>query len=136
MVRERIVEGALHEHLAEHLGHQDLAPARVGEQPRALARRALGEVQRPDDPRLLLAEAQHVLLVEGVVAQRDDIGAGLEKVLGMGGGQPHAAGGVLAVDHDEIEPSRLRASAGRRSVIARAAGAADHISKKQDLHAR
>ena len=77
--RERVVERPLHEHLAQHLRHEDLAPARRVEEPRALARRGLGVVQRPDDARLGLDEGQHVALVEGVVAQRQAVGAGGEQ---------------------------------------------------------
>jgi hypothetical protein len=42
-----IVEGPLHEDLAQRLRDEDLAPARVLEQPRPLPRRVLGEVERP-----------------------------------------------------------------------------------------
>jgi hypothetical protein len=37
-----------------------------------------------------LSMRQHVLLVEGVIAQRQAIRAGLEQRLGMIAGQPHA----------------------------------------------
>jgi hypothetical protein len=50
--REGIVEGPFHEDLAQRLGDEDLAPARVLEQPRPLPRRVLGEVERPQDARL------------------------------------------------------------------------------------
>jgi hypothetical protein len=105
--RERIVEGPFHEDLAQRLRDEDLAPARVLEEPRPLPRRVLGEVERAQDARLAPDELQHVALVEGVIAQRDHIGPGLEQGLGMRRRQPRAGGRVLAVDHDEIEAPGL-----------------------------
>jgi hypothetical protein len=84
--RERIIEGSLHEDLAKRLRHQHLAPAGAGEDPRAPSGRGLGIVQRPEDARLGLDERQHVLLVEGVVAERQAVGPGGEKLARMFGG--------------------------------------------------
>ncbi len=93
----------------------------------------LGEVERAQDARLGLDELQHVLLVEGVIAQRHAIGPGGQQRLGMLAAQPRAAGGVLAVDHDEIQPpvgAQARQVLGHR----RAPGAAHHIAQKQQSH--
>jgi hypothetical protein len=111
--RERIVEGAFHEDLAQRLGDEDLAPAPILEEARPLPRRVLGEVERAQDARLGPDELQHVALVEGMIAQRDHIGPGLQHRLGMRARQPRAGGRVLAVDHNEIEaPGRPAGFAG------------------------
>ena len=47
--RERVVEGAFHEDLAEGLRHQHLPPLRRPEDARACARRVLGEVERAQE---------------------------------------------------------------------------------------
>ena len=65
---------------------------------------AAGVVERPQDARLLLDEGEHVALVEGMVAEGQAVGAGVEQELRVRGAQAHAAGGVLAVDHHEVEP--------------------------------
>jgi hypothetical protein len=94
-----------------------------------LARRDLGEVQRPDDPRLLLDEAQHVLLVKGMVAQRQAIRPRRQQLLRMIAGQPRPLTGVLAIDHDEIQPPgrpQPRQPLGHR----RPARPAHHIAKE------
>lgn len=54
--RERVVEGALHEHLPKHLRHEHLAPTPILEQARAATGRVLGVVQRADDARLGIAK--------------------------------------------------------------------------------
>ena len=128
--RERVVERPLHEHLPEHLRHEDPPPAGRVEEPRAAPRRRPGEVQRPQDPRLLLDEAQHVALVEGMVAERHAVRPGLEQQRRVRRAQPHAAGGVLAVDHHEIEPPvapEPRQLLGHR----RPAAAAHHVAEKE-----
>ena len=122
--------GPLHEGLAEHLGDEDAAAARRVEEARAAAGSAAGEVERADDPRLGLDEGLHVALVEGVVAEGDAVGAGLEEERGVRAAQAHAAGGVLAVDHDEIE--RPVAAQPRQMLSERgAAGPAHHVAEKE-----
>ncbi len=79
--------------------------------------------------RIALDEDERLLLVEGVIAERDGIGAGLDQLLHDRLGDAEAAGRVLAVDDDEIE--RIAAAqAGQRVDHSLAAGAADDISKK------
>ncbi len=70
----------------------------------AAAGRAGGIVGGADQPRLALDEHQRLALIEGVVAERDRVDAGGEALLADGLGDAEAAGGVLAVDDDEIEP--------------------------------
>ena len=131
---ERVVEGAFHEDLAQHLRHQHLAALRRLEHAVAPARCALGEIDRADHPRLGLDELHHVLLVEGMVAQRHHVGARIQQALGMGAGQARAVAGVLAIDHHEIEPP-VGAQAGQRLGHRRAAGAAHHVTQKEKSHA-
>ena len=49
---------------------------------------------------------RHVLLVKGMIAERDHIRPRLKQRSGMTGAKPHAIGRVLAIDHHEIEPPR------------------------------
>ena len=60
-------------------------------------------VRRPDQPRRALDEDQRFLLIPGVVAERDGVGAGVDQFLVDRLGDAETAGGVLAVDDDEIE---------------------------------
>ena len=102
IARERIVE-RIHEDAAHGVDHQHM-PAILGiDHRRAAARRAGGIVDRADQPRRAFDEHQGLALVPGVIAERDRIGAGVEQLLIDRLGDAEAAGGVLAVDHDEIE---------------------------------
>ena len=103
---ERIVEGPLHEHLPQRLQDEDLAPARVLKDAVAAPRRLAREVQRPQDARLAVDEGHHVLLVEGVVAQRHAVGAGVE---GLAPGDP-----VIAIVHKNKCGRRTARSTGLR----------------------
>ena len=80
-----------------------------------------------------LDENQAVPLVEGVVAERHRIGAGIQELLQDGLGDAEAAGGVLAVDDDEIEliaRYQLRQAFDDRI----AAGASDDVAEKEKTH--
>ena len=80
-----------------------------------------------------LDEGEHVALVEGMVAEGDAVGAGLEQQRGVRAAQPHAAGGVLAVDHDEVE--RPVAPQARQVLGSGGAAAAAHdVAEKEKLH--
>ena len=61
-------------------------------------------IGRPDEPGLALDEDERLALVEGVVAKRHRIDADGAEIVEDGFGEAEAAGGVLAVDDDEIEP--------------------------------
>ena len=99
---ERIVE-RVHEDAA-HGVDDERARAVLGlDQRRAAARRAGRIVERADQPRRALDEDQRLALVPGVVAERDGVGAGVDHLVVDRLGDAEAAGGVLAVDHDEIE---------------------------------
>ena len=131
--RKRIIKRAFHEHLPQRLGDQHLL-ARAGlEQARPFAGGGFGEVQRPDDARLLIYEGQHVLLVKRVITQRQTISAGIQQILGMRARKAHARRCVLAVDHDEIE---FPLAAQPRQIFGDGAapGAAHHIPEKEYFH--
>ena len=73
-------------------------------------------------------------LVPDMVAHGQDVGTGLEELVGNHGGQPVTAGGVLGVDDDRVERERrpqLRQFGQQHG----AAGAPDHIADEQQPHA-
>ena len=63
----------------------------------------VGIIERADQPRRALDEHQRLALVPGVIAERDGVGAGVDQLVVDRLGDAEAAGGVLAVDDDEIE---------------------------------
>ena len=74
-----------------------------------------GIVDRTQETLLPRGEDQRLALVEDVVAGRHHVGAGVEDRPEHLLGDAEAAGGVLAVDDDEIEPvvgDETRAAAG------------------------
>jgi len=117
----------------QNLRHQNFASARRLEDPRALPWRRFGEVQRTQDPRLAVDECRHVALVEGMIAQRQAIGPGVQQPSGMGGRQARAIGGILAIHHHEIQPPR-RAKPLQTVTDRIASRPADHVAKKQYPH--
>ena len=102
--RKRIVKGTLHKHLAQRLRDQNLATIGGRKDPRTHTGCSLGKIQRADDPRLGGGKRQHVFLIKRMVPQRQRICAGIQQDLGVRARQPHAAGGVFAIDHDKIQP--------------------------------
>ncbi len=65
------------------------------------------KIDRPEDARFGLDELHHVLLVKRMVAKRDTIRPRLKQPLCMCSRQPHAIAGILAIDHNKIEPPRI-----------------------------
>jgi hypothetical protein len=122
-------------HPAEQVDHQDAA-ARCGvEQPRSPAR-AIGQrriVEGPDQARLAHDIGQGLLLVPGVVAQGQAVGAGLEQFARGVLGDAETSGGVLGVDHHELQ---AQAAFQVRQMIGQtlAARTPDHVSKKSYAH--
>ncbi len=89
------------------------------EQPGAAAGRAGREIDRADEPLLASDEHQRVLLVEGVIAERDRIGTGVQiSSTWMAFGDAEAAGRVLGVDDQEVELVALSAGDGSISTTA------------------
>ena len=61
------------------------------------------KIHRTDQARRALDENQRFLLIPGVIAERDRVGAGIEQFLIDRLGDAEPAGGILAIDDDEIE---------------------------------
>ena len=99
---EGIVE-RLHEDAAHRVDDQRALAVLGVDQGCTPARRMARKVQRPDQARRALDEHQRFLLVPGVVAERDRVGAGIEEILIDRLGDAETAGGILAIDDDEIE---------------------------------
>ncbi len=102
-------------------------------EPRAAAGRTRGKIDRPQKPLLAFDEDQRVLLVERMIAERDRVRAGIQKLLEDVLGDAEAAGRVLAIDDDEVE---LVALSERRQHFddGLAAGASDHVSEEKKPH--
>ena len=99
---ERIVE-RVHEDAAHGIDHQHARAVLGLDHGRAAARRAGRIIDRPDQLRRALDENQRLLLVPGMIAERDGIGAGLDQLAIDRFGNAETAGRVLAIDHDQIE---------------------------------
>jgi len=76
---------------------------------------------------------QHLLLVEGVIAEGHAIGPRFEQEPGMLRCQPDAGRGILAIHHDEIE-APFAAQAGQPRGDGGPAGPPHDIAQKQDPH--
>ncbi len=76
---------------------------------------------------------EHLLLVEGVVAQRQAVGPGGEELLGDGRGEAEARGGVLGVHRDEIQPP-IRAEARQGPDHRVTARAPDDVAEEKKPH--
>ena len=94
-----------------------------------------GIIGGADQPRLALDEDQRLALIEGVVAERHRVDAGGEELLADRLGDAEAAGGVLAVDDDEIEPP-ARAQERQPAEDRGAPRAPDHVADEQQPHQR
>ena len=115
------------------LQHQRAPPVAQGHHDAARAGRAGRIVQRPEQARGLGDEGNDFLAVPGVVAEREDVGAGGEQGARHLGRQAEAVRGVLGVDHREID-AQPRAQVGQRGGDGVAAGATDHVAQEQDAH--
>ena len=100
---ERIVE-RIHEDAPHHIDDEEPRATLALDHRRATARGACGKIDRADQARLAFDEHERLALVEGVVAERHRVDADGEEVFENRLGEAEAAGGVLAVDDDEIEP--------------------------------
>ena len=92
---ERVV-GQRHEQAAQHLQDEHALAARGADLGDAAPGRARREVERADDPRLAVDVADQLALVPDMVAHGQDVGTGGQELVGDGGGEAVAAGGVLA----------------------------------------
>ena len=89
------------------------------------------EVRRPQDPLLLVEVGVDLAVAVGVVAQRDHVDARGEELLGDLGRDPEPAGGVLAVDDDEVRRVRV-AQAGQQPEQGPAARRPDDVADEED----
>ena len=99
---ERIVE-RIHEDAAHGVDDERALAVLGVDQRRAAAGRAVRIIDRADQPRRSLDEHQRLALIPGMIAERDGVGAGIDQFVVDRFGDAEAAGGVLAVDHDEVE---------------------------------
>ena len=83
------------------------APLGILDDRRAAPRGARGIVGRPNQARLPLDEHQRLALVEGMIAERHRIDADGQEFLEDRFRDAESAGGVLAVDDNEIEAPAL-----------------------------
>ena len=127
---EGIVE-RLHEDAADAVDHQRALAVLGIDQCGAAARRALRKIRRTDQTRCALDEDQRLALIPGMVAERDGVRAGIEQFMVDRFGDAETAGGVLAVDDDEIE-FPVADQAGQMFRDRGAAGPAHHVADKQN----
>ena len=119
-----------HEHAPHGVDHEHVGAVRRLEQAGALAGRALRKIDRPEQPVVTLDEHQRLALIEHVVAGGHHVGAGVEQLGQDLLGDAETAGGVLAIDHDEIERVALAQASAEPRSTAVAAGPADHVAEK------
>ncbi len=129
---EGIVEIGMHEDAAHDVGHHDARAVPREIEARAAARRAGGEIGRPQETVLARGEVQRLALVPDMVAGGDHVGAGLERGAEDVVGDAEAAGRVLAVDDDEIEPE-IRNQPGQLPPRGGAAGAAYEVAEEEQV---
>jgi len=84
----------------------------------------------PDDPLLLVEVGVDLAAAVGVVAERDDVDAAVEELVGELRRDPEPAGDVLAVDHDEVR-RMLRAQSGEQAEQRPPAEAADDVADEE-----
>ena len=130
---ERVVE-RVHEHPPHHVDDEHTRAVAGVDQRGATARRAGRKVDRPQQPRLALDEDQRLLLIPRVVADGHDVGAGIEEFLVDRLGDAEAAGSVLAIDRDEIEPP-VAHEAGQALDQGLSSAAADDVADEENAHA-
>ena len=92
-----------------------------------------GIIDRADQARRALDEHQRLALIPGMIAERDGVGAGVDQLVVDDLGDAEAAGGVLAVDDDEVELPVFD-QAGQALVDDRAPGAPDNVADEEDTH--
>ena len=113
----RLAAGRLHE-LVDHLEHracgvQEQRPEDVDDRETSAVRRRHDReppagrvhrgVRRPDDLLRLLEVGADLRPAEGVVPERDRVGAGREQAVGEAWRDPDPVGGVLAVQHAGVD---------------------------------
>ena len=133
---ERIVVGPLHEDLAKYLGDKHFPAARRVEDAGALAGGGAGVVERAEDPGLGLDAGEHVLLVEGMIAEGQHVGAGLEQRLRMAETDRPTPAVAFSPFTTTKSSRRSRRKAGQPLGEGGPAGAAHHVAEEEDAHGR
>ena len=132
--REGIVE-RVHVQPAHEVDDEDAGAAPGLDHGGAAAGRAGREVRRAHEPRLALDEDERLALIPGMIAERHGVGAGHQDLVADRLGDAEAAGGVLAVDDDAIEPPALAQRRQPRRDGA-APGPSDDIAEEEEAHSR
>ena len=131
---EGIVEFRMHEHAAHDVGDEDPGAVAGVVDAGAPAGRARRIVRRAQELLMAVGEDHRLLLVPDVVAGRHNVRAGIDRLQEDVFRDPETAGGVLAVDDDEIQPEI--GNEARKPFPDRGPPAlADHITEKQKPHA-
>ncbi len=123
---ERIVE-IRHEYAAHRIDHEHIHAVRRLEQPRALARRTLREVDGAQQTVMPFDKHERLALVPHVIARGDDVGACVEQLGHDRFGDAEAARRILAVHHHEVGAVAL-AQFGQSLEHGHTPRAADHIA--------
>src|SRR6478672_6841117 len=103
-------------------------------QKRATPRCARRVIGGPQKSRLALDENQRLALIKGMIAERHTIGAGIYEIVTDRLGDAETAGGILAVDDDEMQRP-VAAKPRQMFEHACAAGATDNITNEEKTHA-
>ena len=130
---ERIIE-RVHEDAAHGVDDQHARTVSGFDQRDTAPGRAGGIVDRAKQLRRALDEDQRLLLVPGMIAAGNDVDAGIDEFLVDRFGDTEAAGGVLAIDGDEIEPP-VPHQPGQPLEQGDAPAAAHDVADEEDAHA-
>ncbi len=131
---ERIVE-RVHENAAHGVDEQDARAALGFAQGRAVAWRTGGKIDRAKQLRRAFDEDERFLLIPGMIAAGDGIGACIDQFAIDRFGDAETAGGVLAIDRDEIELP-VANETGQALNDDGPPAAADDIADEQNAHAQ
>ena len=130
---KRIIE-RVHEDAAHGVDDQDARAVLGFDQRDPTAGRAGGEVDRTKQLGRAFDENQRLLLVPGMIAAGNRVGAGVDELLVDRLGDTEAAGGILAIHRDEIEPPVPHQPG--QALEQHGAPAASHdVADEQDTHA-
>lgn len=131
---EGVVEFRAHEGAALGVDDGEFF-AVAGDDDKAAAGGARGVVEGAQEAGFGVEEGEDFLLVPGVVAEGDDVGAAAHEFDGQARGDAVAAGAVFAVDDDEVGLETL-AQFGQCALEGLAAGFAHDVADEEDGHGR
>src|SRR5262249_16494353 len=131
---EGIVEG-IHKNTSHDIDHQHMCAVLGLDEGRAATWRAGREIDRTQKPGRALDEYERLLLIPRMIAPSHRISRGMEKLVVERFGDAEAAGGVLAIDGDEVElpvGDQARQTFGH----SRTSAAANDVADEENTHAR